>query len=86
MTIRQAWQTMKYQIADKLFAYELDEAYDMGIRVGAEYATHVISFRVNLNSEKIKLTKTEKQGYEKALQVIQDCKPQIEEKCKAYLP
>jgi hypothetical protein len=86
MTIRKAWRTMKYQIADKLFAYELDEAYDMGIRIGAEYATHIISFRTNLNSEKIKLTKVEKQGYEKALQVIQDCKPQIEERCKAYLP
>ena len=86
MTIRQAWRTIKYQIADKLFAFELDEAYDMGIRMGAEYATHVISFRTKLNSEKIKLTKTEKQGYEKAIQVIQDCKPQIEEKCKAYLP
>lgn len=86
MKIRQAWRNMKYQIADKLFAFELDEAYDMGIRVGAEYATHVISFRTNLNSEKIQLTKTEKKGYEKALQVIQDCKPQIEEKCKAYLP
>lgn len=86
MTIRQAWRSFKYQIADKLFAYELDEAYDMGIRMGAEYATHVISFRTKLNSEKIKLTKVEKQGYEKAIQVIQDCKPQIEEKCKAYLP
>lgn len=86
MKIRQAWRNMKYQIADKLFAFELDEAYDMGIRMGAEYATHVISFRTSLNSEKIKLTKVEKQGYEKALQVIQDCKPQIEEKCKAYLP
>ena len=86
MTIRQAWRTMKYQIADKLFAFELDEAYDMGIRIGAEYATHVISFRTSLNSEKIQLTKTEKKGYEKAIQVIQDCKPQIEEKCKAYLP
>jgi hypothetical protein len=86
MTVRKAWRNLKYQIADKLFAYELDEAYDMGIRIGAEFATHIISFRVNLNSEKIKLTKVEKQGYEKAIQVIQDCKPQIEERCKAYLP
>lgn len=86
MKISKAWRDLKYQIADKLFAFELDEAYDMGIRVGAEYATHVISFRTSLNSEKIQLTKTEKKGYEKALQVIQDCKPQIEEKCKAYLP
>ena len=86
MTVRKAWRNLKYQIADKFFAYELDEAYDMGIRIGAEFATHIISFRVNLNSEKIKLTKVEKQGYEKAIQVIQDCKPQIEERCKAYLP
>jgi len=86
MTAKSFWREFKYQIADKLFAYELDEAYDMGIRMGAEYATHVISFRVNLNSEKIKLTKVEKKGFEKAIEVINDCKPQIEEKCKAYLP
>lgn len=86
MTIRQGWRNFKYAIADKLFAYELDEAYDMGIRMGAEYATHVISFRTSLNAEKIKLTKVEKKGYEKAIDVINDCKPQIEEKCKAYLP
>lgn len=86
MTTKNFWRELKYQIADKLFAYELDEAYDMGIRMGAEYATHVISFRTSLNSEKIKLTKVEKKGYEKAIEVINDCKPQIEEKCKAYLP
>lgn len=85
MKLKTALSELKYQIADKLFAKELDEAYGMGMRVGAEYAARIISFRVNLNSEKIKLTKTEKQGYLKALDVIQDCKPQIEEKTGATL-
>ena len=85
MKLKVVLSELKYQIADKLFAKELDEAYSMGMRVGAEYAARIISFRVNLNSEKIKLTKTEKQGYLKALDVIQDCKPQIEEKTGATL-
>lgn len=85
MKLRVVLGELKYQIADKLFAKELDEAYGMGMRVGAEYAARIISFRVNLNSEKIKLTKTEKAGYLKALDVIQDCKPQIEEKTGATL-
>lgn len=85
MKLKTVLSELKYQIADKLFAKELDEAYGMGMRVGAEYAARIISFRVNLNSEKIKLTKTEKQGYLKALDVIQDCKPQIEEKTGATL-
>lgn len=85
MKLKIALSELKYQIADKLFAKELDEAYGMGMRVGAEYAARIISFRVNLNSEKIKLTRVEKQGYLKALNVIQDCKPQIEEKTGATL-
>jgi hypothetical protein len=73
---------VKYQIADKLFARELDEAYDMGMRVGAEFATRTLSFRVNLNSEKVKMTPTEKKGYEKAIQVIEDVKPEIYTRAK----
>jgi hypothetical protein len=73
---------LKYQIADKLFAKELDEAYDMGIRAGAEFATRTLSFRVNLNSEKVKMTPTEKKGYSKALQVIEDVKPEIYTRAK----
>jgi hypothetical protein len=72
----------KYQIADKLFAKELDEAYDMGIRMGAEFATRTLSFRVSLNSEKVKMTPTEKKGYEKAIQVIEDVKPEIYTRAK----
>lgn len=73
---------LKYQVADKLFAKELDEAYDMGIRAGAEFATRTLSFRVNLNSEKVKMTPTEKKGYAKALQVIEDVKPEIYTRAK----
>jgi hypothetical protein len=85
MKLKTALSELKYQIADKLFAKELDEAYGMGMRIGAEFATRIISFRVNLNSEKIKLTKVERQGYLKALDIIQDCKPHIEEKTGATL-
>jgi len=82
MKLSQALNELKYQIADKLFTKELDEAYDMGMRVGAEFATRTLSFRVSLNSEKVKLTKAEKQGYEKAIQVIEDTKPEIYNRCR----
>ena len=82
MKLRQALSELKYQIADKLFTKELDEAYDMGIRAGAEFATRTLSFRVGLNAEKIKLTKVERSGYEKAIQVIEDTKPEVYTRCK----
>lgn len=82
MKVIEALKELKYQIADKLFAKELDEAYDMGIRAGAEFATRTLSFRVNLNSEKVKMTPTEKKGYSKALRVIEDVKPEIYTRAK----
>jgi len=82
MKLRIALAEIKYQIADKFFAKELDEAYDMGMRVGAEFATRTLSFRVSLNSEKVKMTPTEKKGYEKAIQVIEDVKPEIYSRAK----
>ena len=37
------WSDLKYEVADKLFGKELDEAYKMGMRIGSEYATRRLS-------------------------------------------
>jgi len=59
------------------FSYvELDEAYKQGIGIGAEYATHALSFRVGLKQH-LKLTKTEERGYDKAIEVIERVKSEI---------
>lgn len=68
---------LKYRIADFLFAKELDEAYEMGIRIGAEYAARTISFKVGVTEVKKNLTKTQAQGYAIADGIIQDCKQDI---------
>ena len=44
MTTLEFLREVKYQIADKLFCKEMDEAYSMGIRVGAEFAARKMSF------------------------------------------
>lgn len=76
MTLREVLSEIKYQIADKLFTKELDEAYDMGIRIGAEFATRKLSFEVNLKRQ-LKLTKVEERGYEYAIDAIKRVKPEI---------
>ena len=55
-----SWAELKYEFIDKIAGDLLDEAYDMGIRVGAEYATRTISFKVGLKGESKELTKTQK--------------------------
>lgn len=79
------WSDLKYEIADLLFGRELDESYEMGIRVGAEYAARTISFRVGAKEASQDLTKTQKIGYDKANQIVQDCKPDIERTTGATL-
>lgn len=76
MNLRIDWAELKYQIADKLFCKELDEAYAMGISQGAEYATRKLSFEVNLKRH-LKLTKVEERGYQHAIDAIQRVKPEI---------
>ena len=73
------WKELKYQIADKLFAKELDEAFDMGLREGARFATSTISFKVYLKESKEDLTKTQAVGYRKAMSIVEDCKTEIRE-------
>lgn len=70
------WSDFKYEVADFLFGKELDEAYEMGIRAGAEFATRKLSFEVNLKRQ-LKLTKTEERGYDYAIEAIKRVKPEI---------
>ena len=75
---------LKYSIADLLFGKELDEAYEMGIRVGAEFATRKLSFEVNLKRN-LKLTKVEERGYQYAIDAVERVKPEIEKTTGATL-
>ena len=84
MNLKIDWAELKYQIADKIFCKELDEAYLMGIRVGAEFAARKLSFEVNLKRH-IKLTKVEERGYDKAIEAIDRVKPEIARSTGAML-
>ena len=70
------WSDFKYEVADKLFGKELDEAYKMGITTGAEYATRKLSFEVSLK-RCLTLTKTEERGYDYAIAAVARIKPEI---------
>jgi hypothetical protein len=61
---------IKYWIADKLFAKELDDAYFMGIREGARMTKAEMSYRLDLKENVYSLTKTQKIGYAKAKEII----------------
>jgi hypothetical protein len=84
MNLKIDWAELKYQIADKLFCKELDEAYSMGIRAGAEFAARKMSFEVNLKRQ-LKLTKVEERGYQKAIEAIDRVKPEIARSTGAML-
>jgi hypothetical protein len=77
MTIREMFHEVKYFIADRLFNYELDEAFRHGMQEGAQYATTWITMRAEINKDRIKMTKTQVAGYEKALEVIKDERKEI---------
>lgn len=79
------WEQFKYDLADFFFSKQMDEAYEQGIRIGAEYAARTISFRVGLKEEKLSLTKTEARGYTHALNVIETCKSDISNTTGAML-
>ena len=70
------WVDLKYEVADKLFGKELDEAYKMGMRIGAEYATRKLSFEVS-RKRRLTLTKTEERGYDYAIAAVARIKPEI---------
>lgn len=77
------WREIKYQIADRLFCEELDDAYRMGVQSGAEYATRTISFRINLKNKD--LTKAQQIGYDKAIAAMQDAKETVQENTGAQV-
>jgi len=61
---------IKYFIADKLFSKELDEAYAMGIREGANVMHKDILF--NLKTARLNMTKTRKEGFAKAIELVEE--------------
>ena len=83
MTLREAWREVKYQIADKLFTYELDDAYQMGIREGATFSTRKISFNLELKRNRQDMTKTQQIGYDKAVEILKDARKEIKEQTGA---
>lgn len=79
------WDHFWYDVADALFGRQMDKAYDQGIRIGAEYAARTISFRVSAKEAAQELTKAQKIGYDKANEIIQDCKDDISKTTGAML-
>lgn len=77
MNLHDALKELKYQIADKCFKSDMDEAFAMGIREGATMATRKINFDLELKAERIQMTKTEKKGYLKAIDVMKDTRKEI---------
>jgi hypothetical protein len=62
----------KEWFAERFFESELEEAYALGVREGMRAAAQTISFRVGLRDKD--LTKTQRIGLVKALEVIDDFK------------
>ena len=70
------WKLFKYEIADFLFKKQLDEAYEQGMRVGAEYASRMLSFSVR-NLDTSKMTKTQKIGHEASMAAVIEAKKDV---------
>jgi hypothetical protein len=85
MAIREILKEIKYEIADKLFKADMDEAFQMGIREGARFAAQKITFQLDLQSEKIIMTKTEKKGYLKAVEVAKEQRQMVKAETGALL-
>jgi len=77
MTLIETLREIKYQVADKLFCKEMDEAFQMGVREGATFATRMISTDLSVKEMRIQMTKTEKKGYQKAQDLVADCRKEI---------
>lgn len=82
---KQQWKFFRYDLADRLFPKQMDEAYEQGIRVGAEYAARLMSFEVVEAGEKAKLTKPQEKGYEVARAAIREAKKKIHARTGAML-
>jgi hypothetical protein len=79
------WKLMKYDLADFFFGKQMDEAYWQGVRIGAEYASRMMSFTVVEAGDNTKLTKAQIVGYEVARKAIKDAKKKITERTGAML-
>ena len=70
------WKDFKYEIADKLFGAQMDEAFREGQRSGIEYATRKVSFAVR-NIDTASLTKTQRVGHSASMAAIVEAKKEI---------
>ena len=66
------FRQIKDALAELFFRRDLDETHDRALRYGVEQATRILSFQIDKEKEKIKMTPAERRGYEKAQQVFQD--------------
>lgn len=82
---KQDWKFFLYDVADRLFPKQMDEAYEQGIRVGAEYAARLISFMVIEAGEKAELTKNQEKGYQVARSAIIEAKKKVHARTGAML-
>ena len=82
---KQDWKFFLYDVADRLFPKQMDQAWEQGVRVGAEYAARTISFMVVEAGENAKLTKPQQVGYEVARSAIRDAKKRIHARTGAML-
>jgi hypothetical protein len=85
MTTKRKWKLFLYDMADRIFGHQMDEAYEQGIRIGAEYAARLLSMSVEDAGEKAKLTKPQQVGYEVARKAIRDAKKKIHAQTGAML-
>ena len=85
MTFKRKWQLFLYDVADRIFGYQMDEAYAQGIRIGSEYAAQLITMSVEDAGEKAKLTKAQQVGYDLSRQAIRDAKKKIHAQTGAML-
>lgn len=65
------FREIKYWIADKLFEYELDEAFRMGVSEGMRIQGARVRVQLQLRQD-LDLTKAQLAGYEKAREVVAD--------------
>ncbi len=77
MKLRQVLSDIKYELAEVVFAKELDETHRRAFNAGVVYATRKISFEADINANKVIMTKTEKKGYEKCLMIIQTSRERL---------
>lgn len=67
--IRRDWKHLKYQLAEKLFCAEMDEAFNMGVGHGVTLSTRMMSFALR-NMDVSELTKTQRIGHERAVETM----------------